>query len=115
MNVTVGNNLKKLRLAKSWSQEQVADYLHISQSTYARMERGEGNSWANYIKKICEIFGIKPENLINKNEEDLRNYKKEPELEEIVNQLSEKIIEQYEARIKELKKIIKDLKKNRGI
>jgi len=111
MNVIVGNKLKKLRKAKNMSQEVIADYLNISQSAYARMERGESTSWATLFNKICALFEIKPEILVSKNEEELKNYERESDSVEIVNQLSEKIIEQYEARIKELKKTIKDLKR----
>lgn len=44
MNISIGNKLKQLRKSKSMSQEQVADYLHLSQSAYARMESGESHS-----------------------------------------------------------------------
>ncbi|MDY0988866.1 helix-turn-helix transcriptional regulator [Flavobacterium sp. CFBP9031] len=113
MNIIIGNKLKKLRQAKNMSQEEIADYLNISQSAYARMERGVSTSWATHFNKICNLFEIKPENLLSKNEEEFLNEEKESDSIEIVNQLSEKIIEQYEARIKELKKTIKDLRRNR--
>ncbi|PBJ06633.1 helix-turn-helix transcriptional regulator [Flavobacterium sp. ACN6] len=101
MNITIGNRLKKLRLSKNWSQEQVADYLHISQSTYARMERGEGSSWANYIKKICDLYNIIPEQL----------FKEEDAL--VVDETSQDIEELFDDRLKELKKIAKYLKQRR--
>ncbi|MFC6246349.1 helix-turn-helix transcriptional regulator [Flavobacterium psychroterrae] len=44
MNVVVGNKLKELRKNRNLSQEQVADYLTISQSAYARIESGESHS-----------------------------------------------------------------------
>jgi transcriptional regulator with XRE-family HTH domain len=111
MNITVGNRLKQWRKAKNMSQEEVADFLHISQSSYARMERGKSGSWSSYVKEICELFEINSEELIkiglrsdtNENADSNKN---------VVNQLSDKIVEQYEARIKELKKIIKNLIKN---
>lgn len=108
MNIVVGNKLKILRKNKNMSQEEVADYLHISQSAYARMESGESHSWANHILKICKIFSIPPEELlkvdVNKMDISYINNK---------DQLSDTIIEQYEDRIQELKKVIKDLKKNK--
>lgn len=113
MNVTVGNKLKQLRKSKEMSQEQVADYLHLSQSAYARIERGESNSWASYANKICEFFKITPEELVTN---DIRQDKETTnDLNEtlIINQLSDKVVEQYEVRIKELKKTIKDLKRKR--
>jgi transcriptional regulator with XRE-family HTH domain len=111
MNIIVGNKLKQLRKSKDMSQEQLADCLCISQSAYARIERGEGTSWANYANKICEFFKITPEELvtndIGQNKETTNNLNEAF----VINQLSDKIVEQYEALIKELKKIIKDLKR----
>ena len=111
MNINIGNKLKNLRKQKGWSQEQVADYLSLSQSAYARMENGESNSWANNIDKICKIYNIEIEELfkqdsviINHNQQGGGGYI------QIVNQLSEKLIEQYEERINELKEIITELK-----
>lgn len=108
MNVVVGNKLKELRKNKKMSQEEVADYLHISQSAYARIESGESSSWATHILKIAKIFEINPEELL-KIDDELKI--KSPF--DSVTQLSEKVIEQYEKRIKELKKVIKDLKRER--
>ncbi|MBF7091216.1 helix-turn-helix transcriptional regulator [Flavobacterium sp. ALJ2] len=110
MTITVGNKLKELRKSKNMSQEQVADYLHLSQSAYARIERGESSSWASHANKICEFFEITPEELVTN---DMRQDKETTnDLNEtlIINQLSDKVVEQYEARIKELKKVIKILK-----
>lgn len=104
MNIVVGNKLKILRKNKKMSQEEVADCLHISQSAYARMESGESSSWANHILTICKIFGITPEDLLkvdlNRGISSIND----------ADQLSDQIIEQYEERIKELKKMIRDLK-----
>lgn len=62
----IGNKLKQLRKNKGMSQEQVADYLHVSQSAYARMESGESHSWATHINDICQVFEITPEELVKK-------------------------------------------------
>lgn len=104
MNIIVGNKLKTLRKNKKMSQEEVADYLHISQSAYARMESGESNSWVNYILKISKIYEINPDELLRI--DGNREFSSE-------NFLSEKVIEQYEERIKDLKKVIKDLKERK--
>ena len=68
MNLIVGNKLKKLRKQRKLTQEHVADLLAISQSAYARIENGESHSWASYIKKICKIFEIFPEELFNEDD-----------------------------------------------
>lgn len=64
MNKVIGSKIFELRKSKGWSQEQVAESLQISQSAYARMERGESNSWANHLLTISSLFEISPEELI---------------------------------------------------
>lgn len=66
MNILIGNKLKQLRKKKNLSQEQLATYLHLSQSAYARMENGENHSWAAHLDKICEFFEITPEELVRR-------------------------------------------------
>lgn len=111
MNVVIGNKLKVLRKNKNMSQEEVADYLHISQSAYARMESGESHSWANHILKICKIFAISPEELLKVENSKTNTTQKEKISGNGVTYLSDEVILQYEERIKELKKVIKNLKK----
>jgi transcriptional regulator with XRE-family HTH domain len=36
--IKIGNRLRKLRIAKGYSQEYMADVLQISQKTYSNME-----------------------------------------------------------------------------
>jgi len=114
MNAVIGNKLKQLRKNKGMSQEQVADYLHVSQSAYARMESGESHSWASHINDICQVFEISPEELVKSESLVINNNQKGGGgYIQIVNQLSEKLIEQYEERIKELKDVIEGLKANK--
>ena len=112
MNTTIGNKLKDLRKQKGWSQEQVSDYLAISQSAYARMEKGVSYSWASHLDKICEIFEIAPEELVKQDGIVINNNQQGGTSTNayIVNNLSEKLIEQYEKRIIEKEDIIKELK-----
>jgi len=113
INIVIGNKLKTLRKNKKMSQEEIADYLHMSQSAYARMESGESHSWANHILRICQIFAITPEELMRVEHSKTETNKKGKSPKEVVSQLSDEVIVQYEERIKELKKVIKDLKKER--
>lgn len=107
VNKIIGEKLLEMRKQKSWSQEQTADYLQISRSAYQRIETGEGFSWASNLEKICAVFEIKPEELlkqeslvINHNQQGGGGYI------QIVNQLSEKLIEQFEKRLKEKDELI---------
>lgn len=117
MNKIVGNNLKTLRKAKNMSQEEVADYLNISQSAYARMERGESTSWAIHFNRICQIFERSPEELVNKElcldkKQDLLTIERQTELAMI--NVYRKIIRQYEVQIEDLKTIINYLNKDKN-
>ena len=101
MNTLVGKKIRTLRKEKGLSQEQVADHLHISQSTYARIESGESHSWASYIEPISTLFEIQPEELL-KNENVVINNNQQGGGGYIqINQLSEKLIEQYEQRLQD--------------
>jgi transcriptional regulator with XRE-family HTH domain len=117
MNKIVGNNLKTLRKSKNMSQEEVADHLNISQSAYARMERGESTSWAIHFNRICQIFERSPEELVNKElcldkKQDLLTIERQTELAMI--NVYRKIIRQYEVQIEDLKTIINYLNKDKN-
>ena len=60
----VGAKIKTLRLQKEWSQQDVADKLNISQSAYAKVERGESKLDVARIIKLSEIFDIEPYELL---------------------------------------------------
>ncbi|WP_336965524.1 helix-turn-helix transcriptional regulator [Chryseobacterium contaminans] len=113
MNTTIGKRIRKYREERSLSQEELAEKLHISRSTYQRIENGETNSWINHIENICTTLDVSMEDIL-KQEEGFTQINKENTASEnssnnmIQNQTnnyntSEKLIEQYEERIKELK------------
>jgi transcriptional regulator with XRE-family HTH domain len=115
LSKTIGSKLFELRKQKSWSQEQTADYLCISRSAYQRIETGEGFSWANNLEKICEVFEIQPEDLfkdanivINNNQQGGNSTNAY-----VINQLSDKLIEQFEQRLKEKDELIAVLKQKK--
>lgn len=113
MNYLVGRKLKSLRKDKGLSQEQVADLVHISQSSYARIENGNSNSWALHIDSFCDLFGITPEELLKQDTIIVNQIEHQEGGSNayIINQLSDKLIEQYEMRIKEKDALIEQLQK----
>lgn len=116
MNIIIGNKLKILRKAKNMSQEEVAEFLNVSQSAYARMERGQSASWANHFNRICEVFEIRAEDLIKKESESSKNESLENE-ENSNNEglltIYRKTIRQYELQIEDLKIIVRNLRKDK--
>ena len=114
----IGGKLKALRKEKGWSQEQTADFLCISQSAYARMERGGSNSWATSLTKICEVFDVTLEELFRQERVSVTNSNNQqsPDLTNACcfYEMSKKLMEQYEERLKEKDEIIAFLLKERG-
>lgn len=112
MTNNVAEKIKRLRKSKGLSQDDMAERLHISQSAYARIETGESHSWATHIEKLSEILEIKPEDFLtdetNNLEQENTDQKGGMAFQFVgtintINNLSEKLIEQYEERIAELK------------
>lgn len=113
MNTTIGKRIRKYSEEKGISQEELAEKLHISRSTYQRIENGETNSWVNHIQNICASLDVnmeeimKPEEgyvqLNNNNDSSNDNGSGVIQNQTINYNTSEKLIEQYEERIRELK------------
>ncbi|KYH06740.1 helix-turn-helix domain-containing protein [Chryseobacterium cucumeris] len=112
MNIQIGSKIRRLRENKGFSQEEMAERLQISRSAYSRIESGETNSWVNHIQKLCENLDVKPEdffinsdNNINTNQDNASAVQTNTHHDThiTINQLSEKVIELYEERIRELK------------
>lgn len=123
MNIQIGSKIRRLRENKGFSQEEMAERLQISRSAYSRIESGETNSWVNHIEKLCENLDIKPEdffinsdNNININQDNASAVQTNTHHDThiTINQLSEKVIELYEERIKELKEQV-EFWKNKNI
>ena len=108
----IGNKLKSLRVNKGYTSELVAEKLGIALITYRRYERNESVPDLNMLEKIANTYEISiadllvDENIVfskGQNGGTSNNAL-------IINQLSEKIIEQYEFRIKEKDAIIEELR-----
>ncbi|MFI0489947.1 helix-turn-helix domain-containing protein [Flavobacterium sp.] len=120
--------LRQLRDKKGFSQEQMADYLKISQSQYYRKEKGSSKIQEKEWNILAKVLGVdkaelKDENTVlafNNHDEDVYSshiiYVSEQlasELKEHIKTLKEKNIfikEQYEFRLKEKDEMIAFLK-----
>lgn len=123
MTNTVAEKIKRLRKSKGFSQDDMAEKLHISQSAYARIENGESSSWIHHLEKLSEIFDMKPEKFLtdeaNNLEQENTDQKGGMAFQFVgtintINSLSEKVIELYEERIKELKEQVEFWKDKAG-
>ena len=105
----VGTKLKIFRESKKLTQQEIADYLDISQKTYSNMESDKTTPSLTHIVKLSKLLEfnildiLKQEGItFNQNNSEL----KDNSGSYIVNNFSEKLIEQYEARLLEKEKVI---------
>ncbi len=57
MNSIIGNNLRRLREANQFSQEQAASFLEIKRSTYSNYETGEREAPLAVLEKLTNLYG----------------------------------------------------------
>lgn len=66
-DITFSKNLRKLRLKKDMTQEEVANILHIERSTYSCYENGKTEPSLHSLKKLAVLFNTDVDSLISKN------------------------------------------------
>jgi transcriptional regulator with XRE-family HTH domain len=110
--MTIGTKIKNLRDSKKMSQVELAMKLGIGQTTLGSIESGETKKIDFLLMdKICKEFDVDsdyfkdPMKLKQINNDNAIGYIEN----QVINNLSEKLIEQYEERIKELKQRIFEL------
>jgi transcriptional regulator with XRE-family HTH domain len=92
----------------------MADALGISQRQYGRLENGESELTLQYIEKICNELKINPSELFandikQENTNQSGGFANSAYL--IINEFSEKLVEQYEMRLKDKDNEISFLRK----
>ena len=106
----IGKKLRILRAEKGFTQEKIADLLKIPQATYSNLENNKGKLDLRLIEKVANVLEVDIFELLKEDGLTFYNQKnKGGNNGLIINQLSEKLIEQYEERIKELKETINSL------
>lgn len=99
----LGEKLKKARLQKSFSQDYMAEMLEVSQKTYSNFENNKTTPNFSQIEEISKILGVSVLEFLT-GDNNLSFYQKNKGTNNgyVVNQLPEKLIEQYELRIKKI-------------
>jgi len=114
MQTQIVARIRKLRKEKGFTQSQMAEKLCMDQSTYLRLEQGETSSWAPHFEKLLHIFDITPEKffegmetkvVINNHNEYECTYSENANVVEhqhaASQELYEKLMAQYEERLKD--------------
>ncbi len=107
----VGYKLKKLRENKRVSQQEVADFLEISQRTYSNFESDKSKPSIDQLSKLSELLDFDLLELLQEQGITFNQKNKNGSNNAIVkNEYPEQLVTQYEFRISELKELITLLK-----
>jgi transcriptional regulator with XRE-family HTH domain len=72
--VLLGENIRKQRLARRFSQEAFADYIEFDRSNYGAIERGLRNISVFTLVKIAEGLDVEISELLQQTIEAQRNF-----------------------------------------
>ena len=64
MNHSIGENIKKLRKSKSMTQDQLAEWLHVTHQAISSWETGKTQPDIETLKQMAEVFDVTIEELI---------------------------------------------------
>ncbi|MBC8570772.1 helix-turn-helix domain-containing protein [Zongyangia hominis] len=62
-------HIRSLREDRDLTQQQLADYLHISQATYSRYENGEMNIPNLTLKRLALFYNVSIDYLLEEEED----------------------------------------------
>ena len=73
MEIRIGENIKRLRLEKGITQEQLSEKLGISQKHLSIIETGTQFASASLIERICEELEVSPADLFGGSDDEILN------------------------------------------
>ncbi len=98
----IGERLKKARLEKNLTQEQLAEQIDVSIAFLSRVERGSSHVNLKRLTQICNVLGISEGTILNGVSEDSNNYlradfqeileKATPEKQKLIYKIAELIV-----------------------
>jgi transcriptional regulator with XRE-family HTH domain len=115
MSVKIGKKVRRIRELKGFTQDYLAGQLGMSQRAYSKLERDETKMSWDKIIAISKTLEVKPEDLVSFNEEMVFNINSQNggqsgKIENLIIQIPEMVVNQYESRIKELQEEVKFLR-----
>ena len=84
----MGERLKKARVSKNITQEELAEKLNVSVAILSRVERGSSNFNLKRIEQVCNVLGITEAEIINGTSKNLAVLIAPEPVNAIVNSLS---------------------------
>jgi transcriptional regulator with XRE-family HTH domain len=106
----IGENIKRFRDLRKYSQEYMAAQLNINQSSYAKIEKGDTKITVHRLKQIAEVLDVDMSLLLNSSRQTIFNlYDNQTangRVENLHNHLPERLIADYREQIQHLKQEI---------
>lgn len=66
--MSIGKKVRKLRLQKRWSQEELAEYLNVAQTSVSNIEANKTIPDFLVMQKICNVFEVDFEYFVREND-----------------------------------------------
>jgi transcriptional regulator with XRE-family HTH domain len=66
MDMTVGDNLRKIRSKEGISQQEIADFVGVDRKTYVSWESGEADVKSSYLPMLAEFLHVEINDLFPK-------------------------------------------------
>ena len=73
MNLTIGENIKRKRLEKELTQEEIASHLGVSFQTVSKWERGEGYPDIEMLPVLANYFSVSVDELLGVSEPEKKS------------------------------------------
>jgi transcriptional regulator with XRE-family HTH domain len=91
----LGKMIKLLRLQNQWTQDKVADLLHISVPAFSKIETGLTTINMTRLKQIAKIFNTSAYHLLHSTK-DMQSQEQQEELKKLEKQYIKKTLELVE-------------------
>jgi transcriptional regulator with XRE-family HTH domain len=113
-NQELGENIRKIRELKGFSQQNLADEINVDQKTISRIEKGELSPKFEVIVGIAKVLSVSLSQLLSFNENMIFNnynqYQQGGNYNAYINTEIEKVEELYKQLLKEKDEVITLLK-----
>ena len=101
--MTLGEKLKKARINKNFTQEYLAEVLNVSQKTYSNFENDKTKPGFSHVEDIAKVLDVSVLDFLTGDSITVNQNNNEVAIAQNYGEIntSEKLIEQYEQRLKD--------------
>ena len=93
--MTIGEKLLRLRKARGWSQEALAERIGVSRQAVSRWEADSAKPDADKIVAICDLFGVSADYLLWDNYPGQMPYSEAPPVSELTRFIRKLTLRQW--------------------